>query len=97
MNLSIKTADRIYLFLCYTIIFGVTLLFSTATRSVFEVNKLGLVKISLSLLGIMFFYDQLFGNKQWFFEYKKTSGLTTPFYWLRRVILYQPFFQKISW
>ena len=73
MNLSIKTADRIYLFLCYTIIFGVTLLFSTATRSVFEVNKLGLVKISLSLLGIMFFYDQLFGNKQWFFEYKKNK------------------------
>ena len=73
MNLSIKTADRIYLFLCYTIIFGVTLLFSTATRSVFEVNKLGLVKISLSLLGIMFIYDQLFGNKQWFFEYKKNK------------------------
>tara|TARA_B100000674_G_scaffold72690_1_gene50233 strand:- start:5555 stop:7546 length:1992 start_codon:yes stop_codon:yes gene_type:complete len=73
MNSLSTIANRTYLFLCYAIIFGTTLFFSTATRSVFEVNKLGIVKIALSLMGILFFYDQLFGKNTWFFKPKKNK------------------------
>ena len=59
-----------YIILGLCIIFGITLVFSTATRSVFEVNKLGIVKICVSLMGILFSYDALFGNHQWFHPFK---------------------------
>ena len=70
MKITTAFFNRSYLFLCYAIIFGTTLLFSTSTRSVFEVNKLGVIKISLSLLGILFFYDRLIGNQTWFQNFK---------------------------
>ena len=73
MQLSNTLFSRIYLFLFYTIILGTTLIFSTATRSVFEVNKLGIVKISLSILGIFFFYDKLLGQNTWFYNYSKNK------------------------
>ena len=73
MNSLSTIANRTYLCLCYVIVFGSTLFFSTATRSVFEVNKLGIVKIALSLMGILFFYDQLFGKNTLFFTPKKNK------------------------
>ena len=39
MNSLSTIANRTYLFLFYAIIFGTTLFFSTATRSVFEEDK----------------------------------------------------------
>ncbi|MGC6367635.1 MAG: O-antigen ligase family protein [Candidatus Marinamargulisbacteria bacterium] len=62
--------SSIFLGLNYTIIFGVTLIFSTATRSVFEVNKLGIFKICVALLAILFAYDRLLGSKTLFYSFK---------------------------
>lgn len=88
MNPSLTIVNRIYLSLCYTIIFGVTLFFSTATRSVFEVNKLGIVKIAISILGILFFYDHLFGQNKWFFNHKKNKwfNLSLLLVWLSNIL-----------
>ena len=77
-----------YTSLFYIIIFGTTLFFSTATRSVFEVNKLGIVKICLSLAGIFFCYDRLIGNREWFFNFKKnkTINITILLVWVSNAL-----------
>ena len=49
------------------ILIGVSLVFSTATYSVFEVNKLVIFKIGTSLLGILYAYDYLIGSRRLFF------------------------------
>ena len=61
------------LFLASTlfIIFGITLGFSTATRSVFEVNKLGITKIGICILIIMYSYDILFKQSARFTSFKQ--------------------------
>ena len=66
-----KLNNTIYLFCIYLSIFGTTLFFSTSTRSVFEVNKLGIFKIAMAIGALLFFYDQLIGNKQWFYSFNK--------------------------
>ena len=71
MNLSTAFINRTYQYLCYLIIFGTTLFFSTSTRSVFEVNKLAIFKIGIAVAGILFFYDQLIGKKDWFYGFNK--------------------------
>ena len=71
MNLSIPFINKVYQYLCYLIIFGTTLFFSTSTRSVFEVNKLAIFKIGIAIAGILFFYDQLIGKKGWFYGFNK--------------------------
>ena len=73
MQISNILFSRIYTFLCYSIIIGATLIFSTATRSVFEVNKLGILKIALSLMGIIYAYDRLIGTQSLFHHYTKNK------------------------
>ena len=68
--------DKLFLFFSYCIIFGISLAFSTATRSVFEVNKLGIFKISIIFMGLIFAYDRLLGDRSWFYDFKKIDGLT---------------------
>ncbi|MBL6722933.1 MAG: O-antigen ligase family protein [Candidatus Margulisbacteria bacterium] len=70
MNLDAKL-NKAYLFFSYAVIFGTTLFFSTATRSVFEVNKLGILKIGVSFMGIIYLYDRLLGSKTLFYPIKK--------------------------
>ena len=68
--------DKLFLFFSYVIIFGITLVFSTTTRSVFEVNKLGLFKVSIIAMGLIFAYDRLLGDRSWFMILKTIDGLT---------------------
>jgi hypothetical protein len=74
LNTSMKQQRSIinptYTTILCAIILGVSLLFSTATRSVFEVNKLGLFKIGLAMIGVLFFYDQCIGRQHWFYAFK---------------------------
>ena len=70
MNLNVLS-NKLYLLFIYICIFGVTLLFSTATRSVFEVNKLFMLKLTISSLSILYAYDRLIGDKSWFYNIKK--------------------------
>ena len=72
MNLKILS-NKLYLLFIYICIFGVTLVFSTATRSVFEVNKLFILKLTIAGLGILYAYDRLIGDQSWFFNVKKNK------------------------
>jgi O-antigen ligase len=71
MYMLAKRAPLLFLTFNYLIILGVTLVFSTGTRSVFEVNKLFFLKLGISLIGIMFFYDYLIGERRWFCRLSK--------------------------
>ncbi len=68
MFANLFSFNKVFTFLVYTIIFGITLVFSTYTRSVFEVNKLGITKIAICLMIIMFVYDSLFNKSKYFFK-----------------------------
>ena len=70
------------------IIFGVTLLFSTATRSVFEVNKLGVLKIGLCFLIIMYAYNTLISNKHRFIPLKQNRfiNIALLIIWLSNIL-----------
>jgi hypothetical protein len=80
--------QRLFTTLTYFIVFGATLVFSTATRSVFEVNKLGIFKIALSLMAILYFYDRLLGNKTWFHDYSKNKWINHSilFLWITNIL-----------
>ncbi|RAP33042.1 hypothetical protein DID77_03685 [Candidatus Marinamargulisbacteria bacterium SCGC AG-439-L15] len=58
-----KLFQWIFLFLCLILTIGIPLIFSTATRSVFEINKLTVMRLgSILIIGLWFFKSIFYNN-----------------------------------
>ena len=88
MNSKKNAFHKLFLSINYFIIFGITLVFSTATRSVFEVNKLAIVKVGICLLLILYSYDALFNNFKNFLDFKKNRFINSTLFilWMSNVL-----------